>query len=299
MALPPPAKDQTFCNVSALEGGLVSLAEEWIKHPFAPDLMMEMPSLCFLLQHSTRKDKFLFDMGLRKDLENYPPVIVEQLNSGLTPAKTPQDVVESLARGGLAPDDIDWVAISHLHWDHIGNTSLFEKSTFILAEESKSLISPGYPDNPRSAYAANVPLPDQTNYLDAKAWTPIGPFPRGHDFYNDGSVYLIDSPGHLRGHINILVRTSSDGSWLFLAGDSVHHWEILNGEAKVAVGAPWDSHFCIHEDLPKAEEHIEHIKQLNALPRTQVILTHDVPWYAANKNGPAFFPGVIPVAKGR
>ncbi|EAU86063.1 hypothetical protein CC1G_07142 [Coprinopsis cinerea okayama7 len=295
MALPPPSKDQAYCNVSVLEAGHLSCAENLLKQPCAPDVMAALPCLCFLLQHSSRKEKFLFDLGVRRDIENYPPAVAKSLQpGGVMSCEVPQDVVESLAKGGLAPDDIDYVGISHLHWDHIGDTSKFKKCTFILGAEGKSVLESSYPANPDSWYASDVPPPAQTRYLSPEGWRPIGPFPRTHDFYGDGSLFIVDAPGHLPGHINILARTSSDGSWVFLAGDSVHHWDIIKGEAKVAVGASWSPHFCIHQDLPKAEEHIEHIKRFNALPKTQVILGHDSPWYTENKgSSTAFFPGTI------
>lgn len=48
----------------------------------------------------------------------------------------------------------------------------------------------------------------------------IGPFP-AHDFYGDGSLYLLDTPGHWPGHICALARTTPD-TFLFLGGDICH-----------------------------------------------------------------------------
>jgi glyoxylase-like metal-dependent hydrolase (beta-lactamase superfamily II) len=51
----------------------------------------------------------------------------------------------------------------------------------------------------------------------------IGKFP-ALDFFGDGSFYLLDAPGHDWGHINGLVRTTSNpDTFIFLGGDSVHH----------------------------------------------------------------------------
>lgn len=44
------------------------------------------------------------------------------------------------------------------------------------------------------------------------------------DYFQDGSLYLIDSPGHCVGHLCALVRTSADPStFVFLGGDAAHH----------------------------------------------------------------------------
>ena len=48
----------------------------------------------------------------------------------------------------------------------------------------------------------------------------IGPF-GAHDFYGDGSLYLLDTPGHWPGHLAALARTTPD-TFLFLGGDMCH-----------------------------------------------------------------------------
>ena len=70
---PPPGNDQAFWNASALEAGHL-----WIDLPFFIDPPpppssqsdLEVPSLAFYLQHSSKNTKFVFDLGIRKDKEN-------------------------------------------------------------------------------------------------------------------------------------------------------------------------------------------------------------------------------------
>ena len=45
---------------------------------------------------------------------------------------------------------------------------------------------------------------------------------KAYDFYGDGSLYLIDSPGHSIGHMCALARTSPN-EFIFLGGDICHH----------------------------------------------------------------------------
>ncbi len=48
--------------------------------------------------------------------------------------------------------------------------------------------------------------------------TQIEPFP-AHDLYVDGSLYLLDTPGHWPGHMCALARTTPD-TFILLEGTS-------------------------------------------------------------------------------
>jgi glyoxylase-like metal-dependent hydrolase (beta-lactamase superfamily II) len=122
----------------------------------------------------------------------------------------------------------------------------------------------------------------------------VGPFPKAIDYYNDGSLYLIPSPGHLPGHVNILARTSPNDSWIYLAGDSAHNPCILKGCCEIAEYPDKDgSMTSAHEDLAAAKVHIQRVSEMRRDPRVLVILAHDFEWYEKNRQGPAFFPGRI------
>lgn len=50
-----------------------------------------------------------------------------------------------------------------------------------------------------------------------------GPFP-AHDFFGDGSFYLLDAPGHCLGHVAGLARTSTGpDTFIMMGGDLAHH----------------------------------------------------------------------------
>ena len=287
--LPAPGANQAFCNVSALEAGLIDLPDEMFISNATPGKVTRAPSLSFLLNHSIYDQKFVFDLGIRKDWENHPPQIVEWFKT-IYHVDVQQDVVESLQIGGTSPSDITYVCLSHAHWDHTGNTHLFPKSTFLVGSACKILFNPDYPQDPNGRLASDLLPEGRTRYLDTSDWEPLGPFPRAFDFYGDGSLYIIDAPGHLAGHINVLARTSSDGAWIYLAGDSAHHKNLLNGESEIAAD---HVHQCVHENKEEAEAHIVRIRALRALPRVRVLLAHDEEWYRTNKDGAAFWPGKI------
>lgn len=47
---------------------------------------------------------------------------------------------------------------------------------------------------------------------------PYGPFKLGLDLFHDGSLYLVHTPGHSKGHISFLVLTGE--GWVLLASDT-------------------------------------------------------------------------------
>lgn len=103
--------------------------------------------------------------------------------------------------------------------------------------------------------------------------------------------------GHVAGHINVLVRTSANGSWILLGGDSAHDWRLMTGEkafACVEDTATGNVRCIMHADKDAAEENLGRVRALLQAPKVQVLIAHDVPWYEANKGGTAFLPGVIP-----
>ena len=64
MSLPPPAANQAYCDVSALESGHVTLPLAWILAGVADDEKDTLPVLAFLVRHRADQDTFLFDLGL-------------------------------------------------------------------------------------------------------------------------------------------------------------------------------------------------------------------------------------------
>lgn len=155
----------------------------------------------------------------------------------------------------------------------------------MLGGPSKALIDTGYPTNPDSRFLESTIPKERTSWLSYDDWKPIGPFERSLDYFGDGSLYLIDAAGHLEGHMNALVRTTSDGGWVFLGGDSSHDRRLFTGEKGIAEYIhPDTGHFaCAHVDKIQAEVHLNLIKSLSQYPRVQILFAHDDDWYNANK----------------
>jgi len=291
-SLPSPGNDQAYCTVSALEAGHLNLPMEMFLDNAAPGYAVIAPSLSFLLRHSKTDKKFVFDLGIRKDVENFPPMIQKWIIDAGFHTNVPQDVADSLTKGGLSPSEVDTVCISHCHWDHIGNTKQFPNNEFVVGAAAVGLFHPGYPADLNSGFPSDLLPAERTRFVELSDQPPLGPFPHALDFYGDGSVYIVDAAGHLPGHVVLVARTSADGGWILLGGDSAHHWNLITGESKIAIGRPGFPNGCAHIDEKLAELNMRRIREFMELPRTRVILGHDEPWYKANKDT-SFWPAHI------
>lgn len=116
----------------------------------------------------------------------------------------------------------------------VGDYTPFTKATFITGEESRKLLDDGYPGNPKARILSDSIPRDRTRFLKREDYTTsIANVPHAMDYFEDGSLYIIDAPGHLSGHINVLARTSEDGSWILLGGDTCHDVRLLTGEKQM------------------------------------------------------------------
>lgn len=116
VTLPPPAADQAHMDVSALEAGNINLSTDKLVADTEPEAV-SCPSLAFFLRHSKTGFQIVFDLGMRRDFEGYPPATQKRTRDvGFSPT-VKQTVAESLEKGGVAPHEVDAVIVSHLHWD--------------------------------------------------------------------------------------------------------------------------------------------------------------------------------------
>ncbi|KAF3016103.1 hypothetical protein E8E14_001944 [Neopestalotiopsis sp. 37M] len=189
------------------------------------------PCFAFLIQHPTLNRSIVFDLGIKKDLENLPPPLLERFKESGYTVDVPKHVREILDEGGVDTQSLEAVIWSHWHFDHTGNPSTFEPGTkLIVGPGCKEKIFPGYPDNPTAAFLQKDIEGREIVQLDF-AQTPlaIGRFD-AIDYFGDGSFYLLDSPGHAIGHVCGLARVTAGGSgsdnkdsFILMGGDAVHH----------------------------------------------------------------------------
>ena len=103
------------------------------------------------------------------------------------------------------------ISSSHLHWDHIGDPTPFVNAEIVLGSDAKVLLEDTWPSNHQSVITALPPnmKAEFVDFAEPKKYqrvAPWGPYDRAVDLYDDGSFYLVDSPGHIPGHLAAAAR---------------------------------------------------------------------------------------------
>jgi glyoxylase-like metal-dependent hydrolase (beta-lactamase superfamily II) len=177
----------------------------------------------------------LFDLGVRRDWQNYAPKIVSLIKATtvITPGSDVASVLDSDSSGlNIRSADIKAVIWSHNHFDHIGNASTFPTSTELIVGPGVRAASwPGWPRNPDAGVldsdVQGRAVREITLDKDNNTGLKIGRFD-ALDFFGDGSFYLLDAPGHAVGHLCALARTTANPpSFVFMGADACHHPGVL------------------------------------------------------------------------
>ncbi|KAH6661890.1 beta-lactamase-like protein [Halenospora varia] len=222
LSLPPSS---SIATVQALDTTLrLYVRSENFLNPVIPGHeIYNCPTMAFLITSQTTGRQIMFDAGGRKDYWNYAPVAYERFKKGVNVKglRCEKGVDEVLEEAGVELGGLEGVVWSHWHFDHIGDMSKFPNSVKIIVGPGfKEHILPGYPSNPNSTLLETDYKDKELIEISFSSPLKIGKF-RAYDYFSDGSLYLLDVPGHAIGHICALVRTTPT-TFMLLGADTCH-----------------------------------------------------------------------------
>jgi N-acyl homoserine lactone hydrolase len=168
--------------------------------------LMSVP--CFLVAHP--KGTLAWDVGAVPD-SNFR---VDGSPATLRYATTVNPLRKQMAAIGYAPSDITYLALSHFHWDHVGNANMFAGSTWLVQKSERDVMFSD-PPSPRTEPANFSALKNaKTKFIDKKEY----------DVFGDGTVVIRAAPGHSPGHQVLFLKLAKTGP-VMLSGDLYHYPE--------------------------------------------------------------------------
>ena len=164
-------------------------------------------------------------------------------------------IVDQLAQINVKPEQIKYVGISHYHGDHTGQLPSFTGATVLIGKGDWDGITAAKPN-------ASASVASFTNWISGggKLESLVG----DKDVFNDGTVVVINTPGHTPGHHSLLVRLKNMGNVL-LTGDLTHFHENYESNGVPA--------FNYHRGDTLAS--LDRFKKAAANLKATVIIQHD------------------------
>ncbi|MFN4024249.1 MAG: N-acyl homoserine lactonase family protein [Hyphomonas sp.] len=162
---------------------------------------------CYLIHHP--EGRLLWDLGVPGILSVAGPVVQDIFTVSLSATLTEQ--LEGL---GLTSADIDYLSISHSHFDHIGQADQIQGATWLVHQAELDAMIP--PDGSAPQTSA-----DQIALFNAFQGMNREVFTGEKDVFGDGSVVIFETPGHTPGHTSLQLTLPEAGPVL-LTGDLYH-----------------------------------------------------------------------------
>ncbi len=198
-------------------------------------LKVQLVYSCYVIRHGD--DVLVWDTGFPKS------------NAPTSPKQT---IPELLGQLGITPAQVKYVGLSHSHGDHIGQASLFPGATLLVGKADWEVLSDA------KATPNQAPIAPWLN------GSKVEPLTADKDVFGDGSVIILNMPGHTPGHRSLLVRLKGMGNVL-LTGDLAHFHENYDSN-----GVP-----NFNTDRAATLASIDRFKQIAKNLKATVIIQHD------------------------
>ncbi len=211
----------------------------------------------YVIKHP--KGNLLWDAGLPENLIGQPAYTSPD---GAFTVTRKDSIVNQLKSIDLTPNDINYIAFSHIHFDHTGSADKFGNATWLVQSPEFDFYK-GEEIKNNSLYATTV--------LDKLS--EINKLNGDHDVFGDGSVIIKSMPGHTPGHQVLYLNLTNNGP-ILLSGD-LYHFKQNRAEKIVPQFnynvSETDKSIKVFEDFAKqnnAKVYIQHeVKDFAKMPK--------------------------------
>lgn len=223
----------------------------------------EMSVACYVVEHPN--GTLVWDTGLPDALIESPDGI--EYYDGAFNFSVKRTMQSQLAEIGLAQENIDFLALSHLHSDHVGNANAFATSTWLVQLGEHDAAFGQHPEH--SGFDPKT----YSELADAKTILLSG----DHDVFGDGSVVILSAPGHSPGHQVLFVDLSETGP-VILSGD-LYHYQSNRENYRIP----------IFNDKPVSVQSFARIDNIIKATGAELWMAHDLPQFKTMKLAPLYY----------
>lgn len=190
------------------------------------DWTQPLPIYTYLIEHD--EGLILLDCGETSRAGFFPwwhPFFRFAVDLNVSPE---DEIGPQLRRMGIDPTkDLRSLVLSHLHHDHADGLEHFKGTEIIVSRENFE-VSQGLHGALIGAVPSQWPswFDPSVRELDGPA---VADFPGSLPLTQDGSVFAVPTPGHMDGHLSVVVRVRD--ITYFLAGDATYDQSLLQQRA--------------------------------------------------------------------
>ena len=226
----------------------------------------DLSAPCYVVDHP--KGQLLWDAGLPSELAAAEGWIVRPDGLSNTLDET---LASQMARMGLGFDmgTLEYVAFSHIHWDHVGASNDVASGTW--------LVQQGDYDAAHAEDNLNVPAVQPELLVGIKE-RPTQVLNGDHDVFGDGTVQLIAADGHTPGHQVLFVDLAETGP-VVLSGD-LYHFQFSRANRVVPL---------FNVDAERTLQSMDKVEALVAMTGADFWLQHDASLFDAQQKAPGFY----------
>jgi len=172
---------------------------------------------------------------------------------------TNTEVEVLLNRMDVKPEDVDHLVISHMHYDHVGNTHLFPNATITMTRQEYDFWC-----GPEYEHELLRNLVDSREVEIVKSLREqerLQVFDDSVELYPGITASWIG--GHTPGQLTLEVTGAS--KQILLASDTIHYYDEMN----------LDRPFDLFTNLPELYRAYAKLREIDARPDTVVVSGHD------------------------
>jgi N-acyl homoserine lactone hydrolase len=175
----------------------------------------DMSMGCFLIAHP--KGNLMWDTGAIPDDSWTPTGHMTSQHVTLPDGQGRDADVDKTLRGQLAeigysPSDMNYLALSHYHYDHTANANEFASATWLVRQVERDAMFGGKFSGSLQPSTFSALQKSKTIIIKTDEY----------DVFGDGTVIIKSAPGHTQGHQVLYVKLAKTGG-VVLSGDLYHY----------------------------------------------------------------------------